>query len=146
MVLTTALFVLQWTTIGMHWFSYTAYLFFSVAVSAITHNHNHVRMWKSDVLNTLEDWWLTVFYGFPVFAWIPTHNKNHHRLNNRPGDDTIWYRASEKNNFLTLLSYPSISAYYQQRSIKEYLAGLYRKNRNRFYLCIIIRGLSFPQV
>ncbi|MEY2480050.1 MAG: hypothetical protein QOI04_977 [Verrucomicrobiota bacterium] len=136
MALTTGLFALQWKTIGLHWFTYTAYLFLSVSVSAITHNHNHVRMWKSDVLNTLQDWWLTVFYGFPVFAWIPTHNKNHHRLNNRPGDDTIWYRVSEKNNLLTLLSYPTISGYYQQRAIKEYLVGLYRKNRNRFYLCI----------
>ena len=136
MALTTALFVLQWTAIGMHWLSYAFYLFLSVSVSAITHNHNHVRMWKSGVLNTLQDWWLTVFYGFPVFAWIPTHNKNHHRLNNRPGDDTIWYRVSEKNNLWTLLSYPAVSAYYQQRAIKEYLGGLYRKNRGRFYLSI----------
>jgi fatty acid desaturase len=93
-------------------------------------------MWKSDFLNTLQDWWLTVFYGFPVFAWIPTHNKNHHKLNNKPGDYTITYRFSEKNNLVTLLSYPTISGYYQQKAIKEYLKAMYNSKKGRFLLSI----------
>lgn len=136
MALTTSLFVLQWYVFGFHPAAYIVYLFLSVSVAVITHNHNHVRIWKSDFLNTLQDWWLTVFYGFPVFAWIPTHNKNHHKLNNRLGDYTITYRFSEKNNFLTLLTYPSISGYYQQKAIKDYLRDMYRNKRNRFYLSI----------
>ncbi len=136
MGLTTALLILQWTSIGVHPVTYAVYLFLSVAVSVITHNHNHVRMWKSDFLNTLQDWWLTVFYGFPVFAWIPTHNKNHHKMNNRLGDYTITYRFSEKNNLVTLLTYPTISGYYQQKAIKDYLRDNYRNNKKRFYLSI----------
>jgi fatty acid desaturase len=136
MALTTGLFILQWTSIGVHPLTYTIYLFLSVAVAVITHNHNHVRMWKSDFLNTLQDWWLTVFYGFPVFAWIPTHNKNHHKLNNKPGDYTITYRFSEKNNLVTLLSYPTISGYYQQKAIKEYLKAMYNSKKGRFILSI----------
>lgn len=136
MALTTGLFILQWTSIGVHPLTYTIYLFLSVAVAVITHNHNHVRMWKSDFLNTLQDWWLTVFYGFPVFAWIPTHNKNHHKLNNKPGDYTITYRFSEKNNLVTLLSYPTISGYYQQKAIKEYLKAMYNSKKGRFLLSI----------
>jgi fatty acid desaturase len=136
MVLTTALLILQWTSIGVHPLTYTVYLFLSVAVAVITHNHNHVRIWKSDLLNTFQDWWLTVFYGFPVFAWIPTHNKNHHKMNNRLGDYTITYRFSEKNNFITLLSYPTISGYYQQKAIKDYLRENYRNNKKRFYLSV----------
>ncbi|MBZ0201642.1 MAG: fatty acid desaturase [Ignavibacteria bacterium] len=136
MGLTTSLFILQWSVFGFHPAAYIVYLFLSVSVAVITHNHNHVRIWKSDFLNTLQDWWLTVFYGFPVFAWIPTHNKNHHKLNNRLGDYTITYRFSEKNNFLTLLTYPSISGYYQQKAIKDYLRDMYRNKRNRFYLSI----------
>jgi beta-carotene hydroxylase len=135
MAITTSLLILQWKYIGMNPFAYTAYLFFSIAVSVITHNHNHVRMWKSDTLNTLQDWWLTVFYGFPVFAWIPTHNKNHHKLNNRLGDYTITYRFSEKNNFLTLLTYPSISGYYQQKAIRLFLSDLWHNKKKRFFLC-----------
>jgi beta-carotene hydroxylase len=136
MVLTTALLILQWTTIGVHPVTYALYCFLSIAVSVITHNHNHVRIWKSDIMNTLQDWWLTVFYGFPVFAWIPTHNKNHHKMNNRIGDYTITYRFSEKNNFITLLSYPTISGFYQQKAIRDYLKDQYKNNKGRFFLSI----------
>ena len=108
MIITSSLLIIQWELTGMNPFIYTVYLFLSVAVAVITHNHNHVQIWKSKVMNTLTDWWLTVFYGFPVFAWIPTHNKNHHKLNNRRGDYTITYRISEKNNLATLLTYPTI--------------------------------------
>lgn len=136
MFLTTSLFILQWTSIGVHPVTYVIYCFLSVSVAVITHNHNHVRIWKSDFLNTLQDWWLTVFYGFPVFAWIPTHNKNHHKLNNRPGDYTITYRFSEKNNLITLLSYPTISGFYQQKAIRDYLKDLYKNKKSRFFLSI----------
>jgi len=77
------------------------------------------------------------FYGFPIFAWIPTHNKNHHRLNNKEGDYTITYRFSEKNNFLTLITYPTISGYYQQKAISLYLKDLYKNNRKKFVMCIL---------
>jgi fatty acid desaturase len=136
MVLTTALLILQWTSIGVHPATYAVYCFLSIAVSVITHNHNHVRIWKSDIINTLQDWWLTIFYGFPVFAWIPTHNKNHHKMNNRIGDYTITYRFSEKNNFITLLSYPTISGFYQQKAIRDYLKDQYKNNKERFFLSI----------
>jgi len=136
MLITSLLFILQWQWIGLNLFSYTLYLFMSVAVSVMTHNHNHLPMWNSKKLNVLTDWWLTVFYGFPVFAWIPTHNKNHHRFNNREGDDSITYRISEKNNFLTLVSYPTISGYYQQKAILDYLKLMKSKNKEKFYLSL----------
>ena len=135
-IITTALFVIQWVFIGVNSFIYTWYLFMSVAVSVMTHNHNHLTMWQSKTLNTITDWWLTVFYGFPIFAWIPTHNKNHHRFNNREGDDSITYRVSEKNNFLTLISYPTISGYYQQNAIFRYLKDLKANNKEKYWLCI----------
>jgi fatty acid desaturase len=127
---------IQWQWIGVNPFIYTWYLFMSVAVSVMTHNHNHLPMWYSKKLNAITDWWLTVFYGFPIFAWIPTHNKNHHVFNNREGDDSITYRISEKNNFLTLISYPTISGYYQQKAIMGYLKEMKLKNKTKFYLSI----------
>ena len=135
--LTTSLLVIQWTLTGLVWYIYPIYLFLSVAVSVMTHNHNHIPMWKSKIMNTFTDWWLTAFYGFPIFSWIPTHNKNHHRLNNKEGDYTITYRASEKNNFLTLLSYPSISGFYQQKPVANYLKDMYANNKKTFFLCIM---------
>jgi fatty acid desaturase len=134
--ITTIMLIIQWAWIGVNPFIYAWYLFMSVAVSVMTHNHNHLPMWNSKKMNILTDWWLTVFYGFPIFAWIPTHNKNHHRYNNREGDDSITYRVSEKNNFLTLVSYPTISGYYQQRAIFSYLKEMKAKNKEKFWVCI----------
>lgn len=136
MFITTILLIIQWLWIGMNPFMYVLYLFMSVSVSIMTHNHNHLPMWHSKKMNVLTDWWLTVFYGFPIFAWIPTHNKNHHRFNNREGDDSITYRVSEKNNFLTLISYPTISGYYQQRAIFSYLKEMKANDRKKYWLCI----------
>ena len=134
--ITTAMFITQWVWIGVNPFIYTWFLFMSVAVSVMTHNHNHLPMWRSKTMNILTDWWLTVFYGFPIFAWIPTHNKNHHRFNNREGDDSITYRVSEKNNFLTLMSYPTISGYYQQKAIFGYLKEMKANNKEKYWVCI----------
>lgn len=134
--ITTALFITQWAWIGVNPFFYTWFLFMAVSVAVMTHNHNHLPMWRSKTLNLFTDWWLTVFYGFPIFAWIPTHNKNHHRFNNREGDDSITYRVSEKNNFLTLISYPTISGYYQQKAIFGYLKDLRANNKEKFWICI----------
>jgi len=134
--ITTSMLIIQWVWIGINPFIYTWYLFMSVAVSVMTHNHNHLPMWRSKKLNIITGWWLTVFYGFPVFAWIPTHNKNHHRFNNREGDDSITYRISEKNNFLTLISYPTISGYYQQKAIFSYLKEMKTKNKEKYWVSI----------
>lgn len=134
--ITTTLFIAQWVWTGVNPVLYTWFLFMSVSVAVMTHNHNHLPMWQSQKMNLLTDWWLTVFYGFPIFAWIPTHNKNHHRYNNRDGDDSITYRVSEKNNFLTLISYPTISGYYQQKAIMAYLKEMKAKNKEKFWKSI----------
>lgn len=131
---TSALLVLQWTLPGIQPILYVWSLFMAVSVAIIAHNHNHVPLWRVRFLNILTDFWLTLFYGFPAFGWIPTHNKNHHSLNNKAGDYTITYRVSEKNNILTLLSYPSISSYFQQKPIATYMKTLWRSNKPKFYL------------
>jgi fatty acid desaturase len=104
--------------------------FLAVTVSTITNNHEHDPIWRFKWMNCLQDYWLTLFYGYPIFAWIPTHNRNHHVLNNKKGDASITYRFSEKNNLLTLLSYPAISGFYQQRVSSRFISGLW-KGKNR---------------
>jgi beta-carotene hydroxylase len=138
--LTTALLFVQWK-IGFHWPLFILSLYLAITVAVIAHNHNHVPMWKSSFLNHVTDNWITLFYGFPAFAWTPTHNKNHHKFNNREGDFTITYRFSEANNILTLLSYPSISSYFQQSPVMNHLRGLYKDKRNKFYLALTQYGV-----
>ncbi|MDX2190139.1 MAG: fatty acid desaturase [Bacteroidota bacterium] len=133
MIATSCLFAYQWIY-GFNVWIYIIYLHFSVAVSVMTHNHNHINIWKNKVLNVFTDWWLTVFYGVPVFTWIPTHNRNHHRYNNKEGDSSITYRHTENNNIFSVLSYPSISGYHQMtQSIIPYMKQLWADDRPKFY-------------
>ena len=136
MAITTGLLVVQWRREDWSPWLWALALWMGLTVAVMTHNHNHVRTWKHAWLNRLHDWWLTVFYGFPVFAWIPTHNKNHHRYNNRPGDVTIWYRYTERNNAATLLTYPAISSWFQQRPIVQYLRHLKLTNPGELRWCL----------
>ena len=119
MVVTTALLVVQWTRDSFSPVLFTACLLMAIAVSVIAHNHNHLTIWKSKTLNTLTDYWITLFYGFPAFVWIPTHNQNHHKFNNREGDYTITYRYTESTNLFTLLTYPRVSGFHQQKPIRD---------------------------
>jgi len=137
MAMTTTLFFFLWISEGFSPWLYVIYLFLSVAVTVIAHNHNHLPIFRNKTLNNLTDYWLTVFYGFPAFAWIPTHNMNHHALNNREGDYTITYRLTEHNHLLMLLLYPSVSSFYQQKPIRDYLKMLRKDNRRKYWLAVM---------
>jgi beta-carotene hydroxylase len=137
MAMTTSLFVFLWVTPGTNWWAYLVFLYLSITVSVMAHNHNHVRMWHNKTVNLLTDVWITIFYGFPIFGWIPTHNKNHHKHNNRKPDHTHTWRFWEANNLLTMIVYPSVSGYYQQKAIAGYLGEARRKNRAQFFAAMV---------
>jgi fatty acid desaturase len=136
MVIATALLFWQWSLPELSPILFVLAGFMAVTITVIAHNHNHLRMWRSKAANVVTDYWLTLLYGFPAFAWVPTHNMNHHKFTNREGDYTITYRHSERNNLVTLLTYPTISSYHQQRPIRDYLRDLWGKNRPRFWFSI----------
>lgn len=149
MFLTTFLLVILWQQgFEMSWWLfaplYTLQLIMAVTVSVMTHNHQHLSMWKNKWMNVMTDNWLTMFYGFPIFAWIPTHLTNHHIHINTEEDYTKTYRYSEKNNLLTLLTYPTISGMFQQKPVKDYFLEKWHSDRPRFYLnalqvvCLIV--------
>ena len=112
---------------------YSWQLLMAVIVSVMVHNHQHLAMWTVKSLNVLTDNILTVLYGFPVFAWIPTHNTNHHVHINKEPDYTKTYMLTERHNLLTLLIYPSLSGYKQQKAVFNYFISSYKKNRRKFY-------------
>ena len=133
----TLLLMAQWRSPAFSWWLYGPFLYFSVSAAILAHNHNHVRTWRSRSLNLATDVWIGLFYGYPLFAWIPTHNKNHHRFNNTEPDHTHTWRFWEANSLLTLLAYPAISAFYQQPAIGQYIGTLRKKNRRLFYEGVI---------
>jgi beta-carotene hydroxylase len=75
MAITTALLIVQWNLAAVQPILYVWFLLMAVSVAIIAHNHNHVPIWRSRFLNILTDYWLTLFYGFPAFGWIPTTTK-----------------------------------------------------------------------
>jgi beta-carotene hydroxylase len=133
MAVTTALLIVQWSRPTFSWILFSLAMAMAISVSTMVHNHNHLPMWRSRILNVLTDCWLTLFYGFPIFVWIPTHNQNHHKLNNREGDYTITWRLTEKNHLGMLLAYPTVSGLYQQASIAKYLQRNWQVKRSRFF-------------
>lgn len=148
MTITTCLFFFMWTswnnpdsilwTGGALVFAglYIWHLFMAVTVSVMAHNTMHVSVFTYEPLNRLMEYWITIFYGTPVFGWIPTHNRNHHHYNNKEPDYTKTYRFTERNELWVLLLYPFVSNYYQGLANREFLEERYRKNRGEFWLFI----------
>ena len=132
MVASTTLFFFLWNSIEFYWPLYIVYLYFSICFSIFAHNHNHLGVWKSNILNHIHNYWLTIFNGYPAFAWIATHNRNHHRYNNSELDSSKTYVLSEKNNLFTLSVYPFLSSIAQQKVIIDYYLEQYGKNWGLF--------------
>jgi beta-carotene hydroxylase len=87
-------------------------LYCSYLSGVLSHNQNHCPVFHSRRANLAYGAWLSFFYGFPIFAWIPTHNQNHHRYLNDEGDVTRTSR-SPRDGLLTLLTYPLVSSRFQ---------------------------------
>jgi fatty acid desaturase len=102
--------------------------YFALACGVIAHNHNHCTTFQDKRANHVFAAWISIFYGYPTFAWIPTHNLNHHRFVNREGDATITWRITNRHNVLVALSYFFVSSYYQSEPIKEYIRNARLKN------------------
>lgn len=95
--------------------------YLAMAAGTMAHNHNHCPTFESKRLNSIYANWISVFYGYPAFAWVPTHNLNHHKHVNREGDATITWRHTNRNTWYVAVSYYFISAYYQSGPIKQYI-------------------------
>src|SRR5215471_799919 len=104
-------------------------LYLALSAGVIAHNHNHCPTFKSRRANFVFGCWLSVFYGYPTFAWIPTHNLNHHKLVNKAGDATITWRYTNRHNFLVASTYFFVSSYFQSEPIKAYIRKAKRDNR-----------------
>src|SRR5262245_11185869 len=50
-------------------------LYVGFCSGVFSHNHNHCPTFKSRRLNVWYAAYISAFYGYPTFAWIPTHNQ-----------------------------------------------------------------------
>jgi len=132
--LLVALAVVQWNLPALNPALYAVYLFMGVTAAVMSHNHNHLSMWKSKTINVLTSYVLSIFYGFPAIAWIPTHNQNHHKLNNREGDTGRSPGLFRTNHLFALLTYPTYTGIRQQKDITAYFKGLWSRDRKAFWI------------
>jgi beta-carotene hydroxylase len=102
--------------------------YFALACGVIAHNHNHCQTFTDKRANNLFGMWLSLFYGYPTFAWVPTHNLNHHKYVNTEGDATITWRFTNRHTLWVALSYFFVSSYYQSEPINAYIKNAKVKN------------------
>jgi beta-carotene hydroxylase len=114
------------------WFS----AYFALACGVIAHNHNHCPTFSNKRMNQFFANWISVFYGYPTFAWIPTHNLNHHKYVNAEGDATITWRHTNRHNVFVAATYFFVSSYYQSGPIQQFITDAKTKNP-KFYRTIM---------
>lgn len=106
-------------------------LYCSYLSGVLSHNHNHCPVFVSRRANLLYGAWLSFFYGFPSFGWVPSHNQNHHRFVNDAHDASSTARTPAKDGVLTLLTYPLTCARYQLPLVFGYARRQLRAGQSR---------------
>jgi beta-carotene hydroxylase len=95
-------------------------LYCSYLSGVLSHNHNHCPVFTSRRANLIYGAYLSFFYGFPSFAWVPTHNQNHHRFLNGKGDATRTSRHTQRDSLSAALTYPLASGGFQWPLVRAY--------------------------
>jgi fatty acid desaturase len=127
--------------------------YLALCAGVIAHNHNHCPTFAERRPNRLFALWLSLFYGYPTFAWIPTHNRNHHRFVNGAGDATATWRYGNRHDLPTAVSYFFVSSYWQSGPIKDYIRAarekapqLHRRIVNEYFVwagaAVVLLGLA----
>lgn len=131
---TVGLSIVQWNLEQVNPALYVLALFMAVTVAVISHNHNHLGIWKSRSGNLLTSYVISLYYGAPAFVWVPTHNQVHHKLNFGEGDSSRGPKGFKGNHLLSLLVYPSLTGSVQMPEIVGYVRDLRRRNPRAFLL------------
>jgi len=132
LAVTAVLSVLNWKLGRVHPVLYPVTLFMFFTTAVISHNHNHLGVWRSKWLNLLTSYVIALFYGHPAVAWVPTHNQVHHKLNNKPGDSSRSPKLFAGNHLAALIVYPTLTNFAQTRDINAFLKDLWKRDRPAF--------------
>jgi fatty acid desaturase len=111
-------------------------LYAGFCAGVLAHYHNHCAVFAGRRANELYSIWISIFYGYPIFAWIPTHNANHHKFVNGPGDATITWRYTTRDTLPAALVYFFVSSYWQAGLIKDFVRRA-RAGRPRLFRQIV---------
>jgi fatty acid desaturase len=107
-------------------------LYAAYCSGVLAHNQNHCPTFVGRRANALYSAWLSIFYGFPLFAWVPTHNQNHHRYLNGEGDATRTTRRGTVDNAWMVFTYPIVSGPFQLPLVRAWVREARANNPARF--------------
>jgi beta-carotene hydroxylase len=107
-------------------------LYCSYCAGVLTHNQTHCSVFARRAPALLYSAWLSIFYGCPIAAWIPTHVLNHHRFPNREPDVTRTHRLSGAHNLWQALRYTLVSGTWQFPLVLEYARRVRRKQNQKW--------------
>jgi beta-carotene hydroxylase len=106
-------------------------VYVSYASGVLSHNHNHLGVFREKRVNAFYGAWLSIFYGMPLFAWVPTHNQNHHQELNGEADASRTALAGP-DSLRALLLYPFYCARHQLPLVVRYARDAFRHHPARF--------------
>lgn len=107
-------------------------LYLAYCAGVLVHNQNHCPVFVARWCNTAYAAWLSVFYGAPIFTWIPTHNQNHHKHLDSAEDATHTWRDGRTNGFWNALTYPFRSTRHQLPLLWAFVRESRAKNAPMF--------------
>ena len=138
LILTPSLVAVQFANPELVPYLFWVSCYFALACGVIAHNHNHCPTFASKRVNHTFGNWISIFYGYPTFAWIPTHNLNHHKYVNRAGDATITWRHTKRHNFWVAVTYPFVSGYFQKDPTSAFIRKA-RVSNPKLYRTILVQ-------
>ncbi|MEC8025878.1 MAG: fatty acid desaturase [Myxococcota bacterium] len=145
MFLATSLVAVQVIFPGLAPYLCAVSAYFALAAGILAHNHNHCPTFRHKGLNEAWAIWLSIFYGYPTFAWIPTHNLNHHKFTNAEGDATITWRHTNRHTAWVAATYFFVSSYYQGGPIQQFIRKAKARN-GKMYKRIVRQYVSWAGI
>jgi beta-carotene hydroxylase len=118
-------------------------LYLAYCTGVLTHNHLHCPVFTERRANDAYAVWLSIFYGLPIFSWIPTHNQNHHRYLNSREDVTHTFRDSPHNTLWSALTYPLRSGRWHLPLLVHFVDGA-RRRSPRLFVQLVLQCLAIP--
>lgn len=116
-------------------------LYCSYLSGVLTHNHGHVPVFRERWANLAYGAWLSVFYGFPIVSWLPTHNQNHHLYRNGAGDVTATALHAREDSLLAALTYPPASSRRQLPVVLRFARDAFRL-RSSYRARLVAEGVA----
>ena len=129
--------VVQWFHIMNAWYVLMATYILAVVALVVKHNHNHCATFRSDVLNSMFELWLSLLTGNTTTGIITAHNRLHHGQNNSETDFVRCSLVRYRYNWLNLLIFFFVSVTNMYRNRPDDLAE-WKRSRPALYRQAII--------